>query len=296
MPSLDKALREKKSNLFEFGELTKRVLHYLPNVLSDYNEKRGYRIYSSELAGTTKFVRPINTSLFCFDPDQFTSNLSELGKTLRKIKQRKLSFSDSEKENIDKTLYTIQQSIGAGFDLLVSGNAARKHVGNRFEELVRAIFSEIGIANKRTVLQIPYDTGTGQKIYSCENDLILSPYREVKSSSTTLDEKEIVVSVKTTSKDRMGKMFIDKILLERFVGHEQKVIGIFLNDVQRKKTDNISFTLVSNLFMVYTKFLTKLEGVYYIDPPPNANKTPFNEHMKPFSQLITNDIFKLLSS
>ncbi len=29
----------------------------------------------------------------------------------------------------------------------------------------------------------------------------------------------------------MDKMFIDKILPERFVKHDQKVIGIFLNDV-----------------------------------------------------------------
>ncbi len=179
------------------------------------------------------------------------------------------------KENvIDKTIYTIQQSIGAGLDLLVNPNSARKHVGNRFEELIKVIFTEIGVANKMIVLQIPYKAGEGTKTYKCENDLIISPFESVKSSSNSLDENEVVVSVKTTSKDRMGKMFIDKILLERFVEHPQKVIGIFLNDVQRKESDNISFTLVSGLFMVYSKFLTELEGVYYLDPPPNANKKP----------------------
>jgi len=91
-------------------------------------------------------------------------------------------------------------------------------------------------------------------------------------------------------------MFIDKILLERFVEHKQKVIGIFLNDVQRKENNNISFTLVSNLFMVYTQFLVELDGVYYLDPPPNAHKDPFNKHMAPFSHLLTKDIWKLLSS
>ena len=94
----------------------------------------------------------------------------------------------------------------------------------------------------------------------------------------------------------MGKMFIDKILLERFVEHPQKVIGIFLNDVQRKESDNISFTLVSGLFMVYSKFLTELEGVYYLDPPPNAIKKPYSDYMKRFSELITTDLSKLLTS
>ena len=81
----------------------------------------------------------------------------------------------------------------------------------------------------------------------------------------------------------MGKIFIDKILLERFVGHPQKVIGIFLNDVQRKESNNISFTLVSGLFMVYSKFLTELEGIYYLDPPPIAAKKPYSDYMKRFS-------------
>lgn len=169
-------------------------------------------------------------------------------------------------------------------------------VGNRFEELIKAVFTEIGVVNKKLVLQIPYETDEGSKTYKCENDLILSPHEKVQSTANSLDEFEIVVSVKTTSKDRLGKMFIDKILLERFVDHPQKVIGIFLNDVQRKEDNNISFTLVSGLFMVYTKFLTKLDGIYYLDPPPNASKKPYSDHMKRFSELITTDYKALFSS
>lgn len=214
---------------------------------------------------------------------------------LQKIKSN-TSIQDKEQKIINSTIYTIQQSIGAGLDLLVNPNSARKHVGNRFEELIKTIFTEIGIANKRLVLQIPYETDEGTKTYKCENDLILSPYEKVKSSPSTINPHEIVVSIKTTSKDRMGKMFIDKILLERFVEHPQKVIGIFLNDVQRKESNNISYTLVSGLFMVYTKFLTQLDGIYYLDPPPNANKKPYSDYMKPFSELITNDIDTLLST
>ncbi len=93
----------------------------------------------------------------------------------------------------------------------------------------------------------------------------------------------------------MDKMFIDKILPERFVKHDQKVIGIFLNDVQRKESNKISCTLVSGLFMVYSNFLTELEGIYYLDPPPNVFKEPFNKYMKPFSELVTHDIWNLRS-
>lgn len=296
MQSLPKDLQEKKLNIQAFGILTKRILSYLPDVLSGFKEKSVYRIYFSDIAGTKKYVRPINTNLFYTDPDEFDRQFMNFLSSLKQLKQGKRTFTQSEQDNIDKTLYTIQQSIGAGLDLLVNPNSARKHVGNRFEELIRAVFTEMGVANKKTVLQIPYETDEGQKIYKCENDLILSPFEEVKSSSRSLDEKELVVSVKTTSKDRMGKMFIDKMLIERFVKHDQKIIGIFLNDVQRKDHDNISYTLVSGLFMVYTKFLTTLEGIYYLDPPPNAKKLPYSNHMKPFSNLLTIDVWQLLAS
>jgi hypothetical protein len=295
MASLDKDLQQKKETIAEFGELTDRVLRHLPNVLSGYETKSQYRIYISTIAGTSKFLRPINENLFLFKPVDFDRDFKIFNSILKRIKDKESKFTTKDKLVIDKVVYTIQQSIGAGLDLMVSQNSARKHVGNRFEELVKAIFTEAGIANKKTVLQIPYETDEGEKIYKCENDLILSPYEKVKSTSKSLDEREIVVSVKTTSKDRMGKMFIDKLLLERFVKHKQSVIGIFLNDVQRKEDNNISYTLVSGLFMVYTKFLTELQGIYYLDPPPNALKSPYNKHMKPFSQLLTEDLNKLLT-
>ncbi len=294
MTSLDKDLQKTKKSLKEFGEISLRVLQYLPNVLSNSEIKSNYIIYSSEIAGTTKYVRPINQNLFIANPLDFNDNFKKLQNIFKKLIDG-IEINNPEKTIIDNTIYTIQQTIGAGLDLLVNPNSARKHVGNRFEELIKVIFTEIGVSNKRIVLQIPYETDEGEKTYKCENDLILSPFKEVKSSFQSIDEKEIVLSVKTTSKDRMGKMFIDKILLERFVKHPQKVIGIFLNDVQRKDTNNISYTLVSGLFMVYSKFLTELEGIYYLDPPPNAIKKPYSDHMKKFSELITTDLKKLLT-
>lgn len=294
--TLDKDLQKPKNTLDDFFNVTIRLLSYFPNVLGSFEEKGDYRIYTSEIAGTKKITRPVNITLFIAEPDEFTVAFTKLQAVINRVRQKETTFSFTDKVIIDSTFYTIQQAIGIGLDLLVEQNSSRKHVGNRFEELIKVIFTEIGIANKKMVLQIPYETDEGTKIYKCENDLILSPYEKVKSSSSFLDKHEIVVSAKTTSKDRMGKMFIDKILLERFVNHEQKVIGIFLNDVQRKKDNNISFTLVSGLFMVYSKFLTRLEGIYYFDLPPVAKKTPYSNYLKPFSELITKDITTLLTA
>ena len=295
MLPLDKDLQKAKISITDFFEITNRVLDYFPNVINNTVEKGDYLISSSNIAGTIKFLRPINRKLFIQEKKVFNDYFQKLIIVFENIRNKK-TVTEEDKIIIDRVIYTIQQSIGIGLDLMVNQNSARKHVGNRFEELIRVIFTEISVSNKRTVLQIPYEADEGQKIYKCENDLIISPFVNVESTNKHLDENEIVVSIKTTSKDRMGKMFIDKILLERFVKHPQKVIGIFLNDVQRKEDNNISFTLVSGLFMVYTKFLTTLEGIYYLDPPPNALKLPYSNHMKRFSDLITEDLEKLFSS
>lgn len=294
--ALNADLQQRKESLIEFRDLTKSILLYLPAVITSFHDKGQYRININEQSGTRKFVRPMNTELFQTDVAEFDKEFNLLIEIFESLKTGQRDFDDRSHLIIDKVLYTIQQSIGAGLDLFVNPNSARKHVGNRFEELMKSVFTALGIANSKTVLQIPYPAEDGEKVYKCENDLIISPFEEVRSTSKYLDEREIVVSIKTTSKDRMGKIFIDKILLEKFVGHPQKVIGIFLNDVQRKDEDNISYTLVSGLFMVYTNFLTQLEGIYYLDPPPNAKKEPFSQHMKPFSRLITHDVWGLLAT
>jgi hypothetical protein len=293
MQSLSLDLQQNKNSLNEFFDLTKRILKYLPDVLTEFKDKNHYRIFSSQSAGTLKYIRPINVKLFIFKPSDFVIDFEKLIQVLRSLKRTKNLLNHEDERIINSVLYTMQQSIGAGLDLLVNPNSARKHVGNRFEELIGAVFMEIGIANSKTTLQIPYETDETTKIYKCENDLVLSPFNKVRSTSSDLDENEIVVSIKTTSKDRMGKIFIDKLLLEKFVGHPQKVIGVFLNDVQRKESDNISYTLVSGLFMVYSKFLTKLDGVYYLDVPPKALKSPYNKLIKPFSDLLAKDIWEL---
>jgi hypothetical protein len=63
MISLDKDLQKSKESLDDFGKITRRILSYLPNILSDYQEKSGYRISSSEIAGTKKYIRPVKRSL-----------------------------------------------------------------------------------------------------------------------------------------------------------------------------------------------------------------------------------------
>jgi hypothetical protein len=295
MKSLIEDLQTPRHNLKDCFELTKRVLNYLPDVISETNEVKGYLIFTSSIAGTIKYARPVNKYLFLSTIDCFEQQIKYFEKILLKVKRKSTTIEMQEYETIDKVTYTIQQSVGIGLDLLSTPNSARKHVGNRFEELIRLIIFSIGIPNKKMVFKIPFVTDEGEKTYSCETDMVFSPFSDVKSTASEIHEKEVVVSLKTSSKDRMGKIFLDKMLMQKFANHPVKVIGIFLNDVQRKGQENISYTFVSGLFMVYTQFLTQLEGVYYIDQPPKTKESPLNKHVSSFSKFIVEDIWKYLS-
>ena len=295
MLPLDQDLQKPKYNLEDFADLTRRVLNHLSNVLSDHEVKNNYSIYNSVIADNVKYLRPINNDLILFTEKEFDEYFKKFKGIISSLQEKHFHFNEKDYAVVDRTLYTIQQLIGCGLDLLVNPNSSRKHVGNRFEELMRTLFTSIGITNKRIVLKIPYETEEGEAIYRCENDLILSPYNEVKSTEHFLDSNELVLSVKTTSKDRMGKMFMDKLLLENFLGHSQRVIGIFQNDVQRKGKDSISYTLVSGSFMVYSRFLTELDGVYYLDSPPNAYRAAYKHNMYSFSKFLLHDLWNFLS-
>lgn len=294
MTSLKDELQKKLTTFDEFKSLTIKVLDYLPAVVSNANIHGDYTLTSSTIAGTTKWIRPYSTALYLNDRDLFLESFNNFKEILRWLKSGKNYNLNFDPNTIDSVLYTIQQSIGMGLDLSVGPNSSRKHVGNRFEELIAALFDELGVAAEKIVLSIPYNTEDGIKHYKCEIDLVISPHKQVKSDSSSLHADETVITLKTTTKDRMPKIFIDKILMERFVEHKVKVVGISLNDIQRKQENKVSSTFVSNLFMVYTEFLTELEGYYYLDMPKRALESPFSDHVHYFSTFLINDLWKLL--
>lgn len=299
MISLAEELQNTKNSISEFKEITQRVLNYIPDVLNEEAKYGGYVICSSDIAGTIKSIRPFREDLFLRNSKMFEKDFKRFENITRQLKDGNRNFNEEDFHIVDSVVYTMQQAMGIGLDLMVQSNSARKHVGNRFEELIRTLFNNLGISLKKVVLKIPYETDEGEKYYRCETDVIISPFENVKSNSKTIHPNEVVISLKTTTKDRMPKIFIDKVLMEKFVGHPVKVVGISQNDIQRKDSKGetkISYTFVSNLFMVYTRFLAELEGYYYLDLPAKALDKPFNQHIAPFSKLILNDIWNMLRS
>jgi len=65
---------------------------------------------------------------------------------------------------------------------------------------------------------------------SYELDLVFSRNKAIIASETKhIHASEVVGSVKTTSKDRIDKIFLDKFLLTKLLGREIPVVAIFRN-------------------------------------------------------------------
>jgi len=134
---------------------------------------------------------------------------------------------------------------------------------------------------------------------SYELDVVFSRDKAILMSETEyIHPSEIVGSVKTTSKDRLDKIFIDKYLLNKLLGRNIPVVAIFLHDVQRAQRGNsifgINSTFKSNHFLGYTVALNKLDGIYYVDPRPEmlVNER-LREQISDFQQFLVRDMWTL---
>jgi hypothetical protein len=110
---------------------------------------------------------------------------------------------------------------------------------------------------------------------------------------------KVIGSVKTSSKDRLGKIFVDKFLLHRMTGKDVPHVAIFLNDVQRKGVlprFGINSTFLPGHFKGYTVKLNPLDGVYYCDIRPNMlTEEILRAHIRTFDHFLFDDIWELTS-
>ena len=94
------------------------------------------------------------------------------------------------------------------------------------------------------IMQVPVKDEYGVELFksSYQHDLLVSKE----------DELKIIGSVKTSSKDRIDKVFMDKFLYNRLTDTALPHIAIFLNDVQRKKIRGKMSMALAPLFCLGT--------------------------------------------
>jgi hypothetical protein len=163
--------------------------------------------------------------------------------------------------------------------------------GDLFEHFIRLIIREMGINCKSSVIQVPVIVdGKTEFTMSYQHDLIIKKD----------DEIQVIGSIKTSSKDRIDKIFIDKFLYNKLTEKATPHIAVFLNDVQRKNTRkenkyDINATFLPGHFKGYTVKLNPLDGVYYCDIRPNMQtENILKDHIRTFDHLLIDDIWKFV--
>ncbi|WP_423907316.1 hypothetical protein [Candidatus Spongiihabitans sp.] len=201
--------------------------------------------------------------------------------------------SDSEENRniVNRTIYTAQQCIGAALDALPAkkSNTARKINGDLFERFIRLVISDIGVNVIEGTISVPVKID-GEITFKMnyQHDLIVQDGTKTKA----------IGSVKTSSKDRIDKIFIDKFLYNKLTDTSTPHFAIFLNDVQRKGKEGeygINATFLTGHFKGYTVKLNPLDDVYYCDIRPNmVTEKILKDHIKAFDNFVFTDIWRFL--
>jgi len=265
--------------------------HGLQAVIVSQNETN-YCFFQYRKDGNFNITRPINSDLMY----QAASSNIIPNRFLKLLRNAKDIPTDDQNSRliIRNTIYTIQQAIGATLDALPAGqsNVARKINGDLFERLIRLLIQEIGVDCRSQVINIPVTVdGVEQFKMSYQHDLLLFQEKDLK----------VIGSVKTSSKDRLDKIFTDKFFYQRLTGTDTPHIAIFLNDVQRKNSKSknrygINSTFLPGHFKGYTIKLTPLDGVYYCDIRPNMKSDDFlRKHIKTIDYFFCNDVHDFMN-
>lgn len=251
-----------------------------------------YRFYQYKQDGNFNITRPINTKLM-YGIESFDKYSKQFLQTIEQLRDKQRPH-DAQRQAVICTIYTLQQAIGAALDALPSGrsNQARKVNGDLFERLIRLLIVSINIDCVSGTMQVPVKDSGGDILFkmSYQHDLLISQDGELK----------VIGSVKTSSKDRIDKIFMDKFLYNKLTDTALPHIAVFLNDVQRKENRQpnkygINATFLPGHFKAYTIKLNPLDGVYYCDIRPNmVEDTLLAKHIKTIDHLFYTDLWELL--
>jgi hypothetical protein len=241
----------------------------LQAVIVSRNETN-YRFFQYKEDGNFTVTRPINSNLM-IPLEEFGAARHSFVTLMGDIHATR-NASDDERQTLNNFIYTCQQAIGAALDALPANqsNFARKINGDLFERFVFLILNQVGIKTSQGSISVPIKVrGRTECLMSYQHDLIIG----------IDDIPRAFGSVKTSSKDRLDKIFIDKFLYNQLTDSDTPHFAVFLNDVQRKGTEGnygISSTFLPGHFRGYTIKLSPLDGVYYFDIRPNMTLSSDN--------------------
>jgi len=279
--ALDKTRFEKINAYFDFcRDYLIFINKGLQAVIISRNETH-YRFFQYKQDGNFNITRPLNSNIM-ISLDNFDAMLESFRYVMAHIREIN---TPNERECINRIVYTCQQAIGATLDALSAGksNTSRKINGDLFEQFIRLIISEIGVPVRSGTVRIPVCNDVNM---SYQHDLIIEKGKKIAA----------IGSVKTSSKDRLDKIFLDKFLYNKLTGTDIPHFAVFLNDIQRAGSEpnyRVSTTFLPGHFKVYTITLNPLDGVYFCDIQTNMqNDEMLREHIRTLDCLFIEDIWQ----
>lgn len=174
----------------------------LQAVIVSRNENH-YQFFQYPKEGTFNVTRPINSNLM-LSIEQFEKKCGKFFEILANVNDEGIK-TDENRDIVNNFIYTLQQSIGAALDALPANrsNTARKINGDLFERLILLIIKKIGISVSNGTVAVPVKiNGEISFTMNYQHDLIIKVDEDIRA----------IGSVKTSSKDRLDKIFIDKFL------------------------------------------------------------------------------------
>lgn len=281
--------KERFVKIEDYIEFSKYYLEFISAELQAEiiaQNENNYRFFQYRRDGEYNITRPVNGDLF-----MTLSDYDSIARTFETTLERIRDIKDDElnRKYVNDFVYTTQQSIGCALDALPSSktNTSRKVNGDLFERLMQLIMKKIGFAIDSETLSVKVPNSTETMKY--QNDI------EIKING----EIVAIGSVKTSSKDRIDKIFLDKLMYNRLTQTETPHFAIFLHDVQRAGKEpnyKVGQTFLTGHFKAYTIGLNPLDGVYYCDLRP-VMKTDLllKEHIKTLDYLLCEDIWDYIN-
>ena len=241
-----------------------------------------YRFFQYRRDGDYNITRPVNADLFLRFQD-YDENAQSFFYALRHA--REIRADAPERQLLNRFLYTTQQAIGCALDASSNANKARKINGDLFEQLIRLIMAEMGVECRSCVESVKIPESS--EFMSFQHDIQILDGDRISA----------IGSVKTSSKDRIAKVFLDKEMYNRLTGTETPHFAIFLHDVQRAGKEpqfNVAQTFLTGHFKAYTIGLNPLNGVYYCDLRPVMRSDPLlKRHIRSLDCFLCEDVWDL---
>lgn len=280
--------KERFADIEKYLDFSKSYLEFIKTELQAKiiaQNENNYCFFQYKRDGEYNITRPVNYDLF-LELDRYETNQHLFLYALEHI--RDIKNDNVTRKLVNEYIYTTQQTIGCALDALPSSktNTSRKINGDLFEQLIQLIMGKIGLAVESGTISVPIPNSLETMKY--QNDLELKIDGEIVA----------IGSVKTSSKDRIDKVFLDKLMYNRLTKTETPHFAIFLHDVQRAGNEpnyRVGQTFLTGHFKAYTIGLNPLDGVYYCDLRPVMKNDNFlKEYIKSLDCLLCEDVWNFI--